>query len=105
VRKFDDSTYAISMDDDIYRAYHSDFAGLPLVSVQDLNTDDRKYCLYTWRFSADGAQLTLQRVSTKVVPDTTKTSAAIQQLIKQNLANPKLFDHEIQFTRKKRSGF
>ena len=100
VRAFDDATYAVAIDNDIYRAYHSDFAGLPLLSVQDLNSDARKYCLYTWALSPDAARLTLRRVSTKVIPDTTKTGAELQKLIQANLANPNLLEKELLFTRK-----
>lgn len=101
VRKFDDATYAVAMDDDIYRVYHSDFAGVTFVSVQDLNSDDRKYCFYRWSLSADGRTLTLQAVSTKMVPEETKGRAAIQKLIKANIANPTLFEKELHFIRKK----
>lgn len=101
VRKLDDSTYAVSVDGDIYRVYHSDFAGVALVSAQDLNSDERKYIYYRWSLSTDGNQLILQAVNTKVIPEETKPAAAIQQLIKQNLTNPKLFGDELLFTRKK----
>lgn len=102
VRKFDDTTYAVAVDDDIYRVYHSDFAGQPFVSVQELNSSGRGYCLYTWSLSADGNQLTLRRVDTKVIPEKTKTGAELQKLIQANLANPELLEQEIQFARKKR---
>ena len=101
VRAWDDSTYAIAIEDDVYRVWHSDFAGQPFVSVQDLNTSTRKYCYYTWSLSADGAQLTLRRVRNEVVPEKTMPAAAIQQLIKANLANPRLLDAPLVFTRKK----
>jgi hypothetical protein len=104
VRKFDDATYAVAMDDDIYRVFHSDFAGVAFVSVQDLNSDERKYLYYRWSLSPDGDRLTLQGVSDKIVPEKTKSVAAVQQLIKANLADPKLFGDELQFSRKKRSG-
>ena len=102
VRKYDETTFVVSLDADIYRAFHSDFAGQPFVSVQDLNSGDRKYCYYTARLSADGDHLTLHRVGTGLVPDTTRTTKAVQQLIKANLANPALFQgDEMVFTRKK----
>lgn len=102
VRALDDTTYVVAMDSDIYRAYHSDFAGTAFLTVQDLNADDRKYCFYTWALSADATRLTLRCVSTKVIPDQTKTTAGLQQLIQANLANPKLLEKEISFTRKAR---
>ncbi len=101
VRQYDESTYVVSMDNDIYRVFHSDFAGTAFVSVQDLNSTDRKYIYFVWRLSADGAQLSLQSVSDQVIPDTTKSRSALQQLIKQNLANPKLFNDPLTYQRKK----
>ncbi len=100
VRHLDDSTYVIAFDHDIYRAFHSDFSGTAFLSVQDLNADNRKYLYYTWQLSADGAKLSLKGVSTKVVPETTKSPDEIQRLIKQNLGNPVLFGDEILFIRK-----
>lgn len=101
VRQWDESTYAIAIEDDVYRVYHSDFAGTAFVSAQDLNSSDRKYCYYTWALSADSNQLTLRRVRNELVPEKTMPAAAIQQLIKVNLANPKLLDEPLVFTRKK----
>jgi hypothetical protein len=101
VRQFDDTTYVVSMDSDIYRAFHSDFADTAFLSVQDLNSGSRRYLYFTWQLSPDGTQLTLKGISSKVVPEETKSPAAIQALIKQNLANPKLFGDAIHFSRKK----
>jgi hypothetical protein len=100
VRAWDEATYAIAIEDDIYRVWHSDFAGTAFVSAQDLNSTARKFCLYTWALSADATQLTLRRVRTEVVPDKALTAAALQQAIKANLANPKLLDEPLVFTRK-----
>ena len=101
VRQLDDFTFVVAFDHDIYRAFHSDFADTAFLSVQDLNSSGRKYLYFTWQLSADGEQLILKGVSTKVVPEATKTPADIRRLIKQNLTNPKLFGDEIPFTRKK----
>ncbi len=100
VRQWDESTYAIAIEDDVYRVYHSDLAGAAFVSAQDLNSSARKYCYYTWALSPDGTQLTLRRVRNELVPEKTMPAAAIQQLIKTNLANPKLLDEPLVFTRK-----
>ena len=43
VRKLDDSVYIVYYDGDLFRAYHSDIAETPFASVQDLNSNDRKY--------------------------------------------------------------
>ena len=103
VRQLDDSTYAVAMDHDIYRAFHSDFADTAFVSVQSLqsNRDHGKYVYVTWALSADGDRLTVRTVSIKVVPEETKDRAALQKLIKANLANPALFADPLVFTRKK----
>jgi len=100
VRAWDDFTYAVAIEQDVYRVYHSDFAGTAFVSVQDLNSAGRKYCYYTWSLSTDSTQLTLRRVRNEMVPEKTMPAAAIQQLIKANLGNPKLLDTPLVFTRK-----
>ena len=43
VRSLDDSVYIVYYDGDLFRAYHSDVAKTPFVTVQDLNSTDRKY--------------------------------------------------------------
>ena len=100
VRSFDEATYVVAMDHDLYRAYHSEFAGTAFLSVQELNRD-RLYTYVTATLSADGQQLTVLTVSTKVVPEKTKSRAALQKLIQANLANPALFADPVVFTRKK----
>ena len=102
VRQLDDSAYVVAMDHDIYRVFHSDFAGTQFVSVQDLNNSERKYAYYVWSLSADGQQLTLKGVRTEVVSEDTKGRDALQKLIKANLANPKLYGDPLVFTPKKR---
>jgi len=99
VRQLDKSTYVIALDGDIYSAFHSDFAGTGFLSVQDLNTPARLYVYVTAVVSADGRQLTVQTVSTKVVPETTKGRGALQKLIKSSLANPALFEAPLVFNR------
>lgn len=101
VRQLDDTAYVVTFDGDIYRAFHSDYAGTAFMSVQDLNADNRKYVYFTWKLSPDNTQLTLVGVNNKVVPETTKDRGAIQKLIKANLSNPALFGDPLTFTRKK----
>jgi len=50
------------------RAYHSDIAETPFASVQDLNSNDRKYAYVVWKLSDDGKNLSLRNVSNKVIP-------------------------------------
>lgn len=100
VRKLDDFNYAVAIDGDIYRVFHSDHANLPFVSAQDLNSDSRKYVYYTWRLSEDAAQLILRRVKQEVIPDGAKDSATIQHLLTEHVSDPKLLDQDLVFTRK-----
>jgi predicted ribosome-associated RNA-binding protein Tma20 len=54
VRRLDDSIYIVYYDGDLFRAYHSDVAETPFVSVQDINSRDRKYAYVVWKLSDDG---------------------------------------------------
>jgi hypothetical protein len=103
VRQFDDSGYVVAFDGDIYRAFHSDFADRTFVSVENLQSgsDRGKFTYLLWALSPDGSQLTLRTVSTKVVPETTRSRATLQKLIKANLTNPALLGEPLVFTRKK----
>lgn len=100
VRKYDDFGYVVSIERDIYRAFHSDLGKLALLSVQDLNGSERKYVFYAWQLSADGSQLTLKRVATTVISDQLKDTVAIQDQLIANAANPKLLGNDLVFTRK-----
>lgn len=102
IRRLDDTTYLATINGDVYRVYHSDVASRALVTVQNLNDDERKYCYYLWQLSPGGAELTLRRVSPKVVPETVANPEAAQQLITQNLDNPQLFVDPALFVREKR---
>ena len=103
VRKLDDSTYIVSYDGDLCRAYHSDVAKTPFITMQDLEELDstkNKYCYLTWKLSEDGTQLSLRFVRNELVSYKIKDSDSIRKLLKQNLHNTELFDEESQFTRK-----
>jgi hypothetical protein len=67
------------------RAYHSDIAETPFASVQDLNSNDRKYAYVVWKLSDDGKNLSLRNVSNKVIPKETKDSAAVIALLNKNV--------------------
>ncbi len=98
VAKLDDYNYVVYFDHDLYRAYHSDVENTPLLSVQDLDTKEQKYSYSSWEMRADGT-LIGRTVNDKIVPDETKDSATVQQLLKKNLTNPKLFGKPMKFTR------
>ena len=97
VRRLDESFYVVYYNGDLFRAYHSDVADMPFVSVQDLNSKDRKYAYVVWKLADDGKHLSLRNVNDKVVPKETKDSAAVVALLNKNARNPELFGEEIEF--------
>ena len=101
MRRLDESFYVIYYDGDLFRAYHSDVAGTPFVSVQDLNSTDRKFAYVIWKLSDDGKRLSLRNVNDKVVPKETKDSAEVVALLNKNARNPELFGEEIEFRKEK----
>ena len=80
VRRLDDSVYIVYYDGDLFRAYHSEIAETPFVTVQDLNANNRKYAYLVWKLSDDGKSLNLRSVSDKVIPKETKDSPAVVAL-------------------------
>jgi hypothetical protein len=100
VRRWDDSTYIVYYDGDLFRAYHSDVSEIPFASVQDLNSNDRKYAYVIWKLFDDGKQLSLRSVN-KLIPKETKDSATVAALLAKNARNPELFGEEIQFRKEK----
>ena len=100
-RRFDDNIYIVYYDGDLFRAYHSDVAETPFVSVQDINSRDRKYAYVVWKLSDDGKRLSLRSVQSKVVPKEEKDSARVAELLKENAKNPELFGEEIEFKKEK----
>jgi hypothetical protein len=54
-----------------------------------------------WELKADGS-LIGRSVNEKVVPDETRNSAAVRELLKKNIANPNLFNKPMKFTREKK---
>jgi hypothetical protein len=101
LRSLDDTTYVVYYDGDLFRAYHSDVAEKPFVSVQDLNSGDRKYAYVVWKLSDDGKHLTLRSVNDKVVPKESKDSSTVVALLTKNASNPDLFGEEIEFRKDK----
>jgi hypothetical protein len=101
VRRLDDSTYVVYYDGDLFRAYHSDIGDTPFVSVQDLNSNDRKYAYIVWKLSDDGKTLSLRSVDNKVISKETKDSATMAALLAKNAGNPELFGEPIEFKKEK----
>ena len=101
VRRLDDNIYIVYFDGDLFRAYHSDVADTSFVSVQDLNSSNRKYAYLVWNLSDDGQRLSLRSVQRTVIPKEQKDSARVAELLEQSARNPELFGEEIQFSRVK----
>jgi len=101
VRRLDDSIYIVYFDGDLFRAYHSDVAETPFVSVQDINSSHRKYAYVVWKLLDDGKRLSLRNVKSTVIPKEQKDSARIAELLKENAKNPELFSEEIEFNKEK----
>ncbi|MFL6499228.1 MAG: hypothetical protein ACJ8LL_00740 [Candidatus Udaeobacter sp.] len=101
LRSLDDSVYVVDYDGDLFRAYHSEIAETPFVTVQDLNSGDRKYAYVVWKLSDDGKNLRLRNVNDKIVPKQTKDSATIVALLTKNAGNSELFGEEIEFKKDK----
>src|SRR5438128_4670222 len=78
VRRLDDNIYIVYYDGDLFRAYHSDVANTPFVSVQDINSNDRKYAYVVWKLSDDSKDLRLRSVNRDVIQRKRKTR---QQLL------------------------
>ena len=101
MRQLDESTYVVYYDGDLFRSYHSDVGEMPFASVQDLNSNDRKYAYVVWKLANDGNRLSLRNVSDKLIPKETRDSAAVAALLTKNARNPELFCEEIVFRKEK----
>ena len=99
VRRLDDNVYIVYYDGDLFRAYHSDVADTPFVSVQDINSNDRKYAYVVWKLSDDSKHLTLRSVNRDVVPKEKKDSTGVAKFLEENAKNPDLLGEEIQFNK------
>jgi hypothetical protein len=97
VRRLDDSIYIVYYDGDVFRAYHSEVAETPFVTVQDLNSSDRKYAYVVWKLSDDGKHLSVRSVSDKVISKEAKDSGRVVALLTENTSNPELFGEAIEF--------
>ena len=99
VRRLDDNIYIVYYDGDLFRAYHSDVANTPFVSVQDINSNDRKYAYVVWKLSDDSEHLKLRSVNRDVIPKEKKNSTAVAKFLEENANNPDLLGEEIQFNK------
>ena len=102
VRALDPTTYLLILDGDPFRAWHSDVAELPFVTVQDLDDPARKYAYLTYALSDDGQHLTAHAVSSEIIPSTLKSSSEARRRVRASLEDPKLFvDEPLELSRRK----
>ena len=101
IRRFDDSSAIVSYNGDLARAFHSDIGESSFISLQDIDSADRKYIYLTYNVSDDGKRLNLRVVNTKVIPKETKDSVIVQKLLKKNLHNSELFGDKGEFVKDK----
>ncbi len=99
IRGYDDAHYVINFDGKLHRAWHSTVAGVPLVTVQNIDQPERKYHFLTWRLADDGRHLILQVVNDKLIPDETRDSATVAKLVSAHAQNPDLLGRDIIYTR------
>src|SRR6266516_3161856 len=66
VRRLDDNIYVVYYDGDLFSVYHSDVAETAFVSVQDINSSDRKYAYVVWKLADDDQRLSLRNVQSKL---------------------------------------
>ncbi len=104
VSRYDADNYVLIYDGELYHAWSSDVAGMPFFTVQSLDATDTnafgKYTYFVWRLAADGT-LHGRAVNDKIVPDATKDSAAVRQLLADNLQNTNLLGEEGVFVKDK----
>ncbi len=99
IRALDENHYVVVYDGTIFRAHHSAVAGMPLVSLQNLDDANGQWAYMTWTLSESGKILTLRNVDPKVVPYDTANAEAVQKLLNANRDNPALFGEEMVFRR------
>ena len=102
VRSLDATTYLLILNGDPFRGWHSDFADVAFVTVQDLDNPARKYAYLKYALSDDGRRLTAYAINSDVVPSTLKSSSEARRLLRAGLENPKLFvDEPLELVRRK----
>ena len=101
ILKFDSSHYLVKLNDDLYRAYHSDVSKTPFITVQILvnpepDTPKTEYAYLVCKLTDDGV-LHLSVVNAEIVPYETNNSSSVRRILKKNLNNPALFEEDTQF--------
>lgn len=90
IDRTDDYNYAIRLgtDSQTLPAFQSEVSGRRFVNFKV----GQKYTYLIYKLEEHGNVLKIQAVSTKIIPESVKSSTEVQRLIAQNLYNPKLFE-------------
>jgi len=101
VRRYDDRNAVVVLNGLVLRAYHSEVAGLPLVTLQELESPERKYAYVTWQLADGGNRLEWRAVSRKVVPEDLGTTALVRARLEKERDNPALLEAVQVYERKR----
>jgi hypothetical protein len=103
IRKFDDSNFILIDSGQVYRVFHSDFGNINFLSLQNLDSkgsSGRKFAFIDYRFEQPD-RVRARAINKNVIPDTLRTSSALQQSVRDHLKDAQLFNkEEIVYTRK-----
>lgn len=99
IRRLDDNHYVVVYDGTVFRAHHSEVAGMPLVSLENIDDEKATWTYVTWKLSDSGKILTVRSVDNKLVPYETPNAEAARKLLTANRENPALFGEEMVFRR------
>jgi len=101
VRKYDDSSYVFSFNETMYRAWHSDVGGIPFVTVQNLDSPERRYLYFAWSLTGDGKSLTLKPVKYDLFTKGMENPADVVKILRANFGSTDLFEDAATFIRKR----
>ena len=103
VRRFDAENYVVYHNGTAFRAWHSPVAGLPLLTVQELESKpgSTKFAYLSYDVTGDGQRLNLRVVRDEVVSKKINDTAAMRQAVEQHARHPELLTEEIPFSRMK----
>ena len=103
IRKFDDIDLVLIDGRNIYRMFHPDFDGINFLSLQNLDSQWQfraEICFYRLSFRTTD-RVRARAINKSVIPDTLRTSSALQQTVRDHLEDAQLFNkEEIVYTRK-----
>lgn len=103
VRRFDAENYVVYHNGTTFRAWHSAVAGLPLITVQELESKpgDTKFAYLAYDVADDGRRLNLRVVRDEVVSKKINDTAAMRKAVEQHARHPDLLTEIIPFSRMK----